>query len=228
MTGLIVNEVDRLAPPQTPTAKKGLVNHPAGLIALITVVAINCLIYLDMATAFNALSFSTKQVYKYGLNFGPDWQAMLLPATYMHYDIMHIAMNMLALISFGHTVARRMGFLKFLLFYTLCGAFASLVSLAAHGADVVAVGASGAIAGVFGALFMVRFVGDRSVELKELGGVVFYNVIMAATVPFIDWQAHLGGFISGLILSIVFVPKYGMYVLVSVLMVIGVIGVIAS
>jgi membrane associated rhomboid family serine protease len=142
MTELVVSEFDELAPSQAPTVKKGLASHRAGLIALGTVVVINCLIYFDMATAFNTLSFSPKQGYKYGLNFGPDWQGMLIPATYMHYDIMHIAMNMLALISFGQIVARRMGFFKFLLFYTLCGAFASLVSLAAHGSDVVGVGAS--------------------------------------------------------------------------------------
>jgi membrane associated rhomboid family serine protease len=182
-------------------------NRPTGLIALSAIVVVNCLIYLDMATAFNTLSFSPRQIYQYGLNFGLDWQNMLIPATYKHYSVMHIATNMLTLISFGHVVANRMGFFRFLVFYTLCGALASLVSLASHDTSVVAVGASGAISGVFGALFATRFKGDKSVDLKELRGILIYNAIFAFIMPSIDWQAHLGGLVAGLVLSVAFLPR---------------------
>jgi membrane associated rhomboid family serine protease len=204
---------------------RGPPNHPTGLIALGIIVAINFTVYIDMATIYNTLDFSAKQVYRYGADtFGADWRQMLIPATYMHFGISHIGMNMLALISFGRIAAKRMGFLKFLIFYTLCGAIASAVSLTTHSARVVGAGASGAISGVFGSLLIVRLLGDKSCDFNGLIGVLVYNVLFAILSPVIDWEAHLGGFIAGLALGLIFVPGKVFYSLVALALAVVVIG----
>ena len=189
----------------------------AGLISLYIIIGLNVLIYVDMATAFDNSSFSAHQVALYGTaNFGPYWES--LGSNYMHFSLEHIAFNMMALAIWGGAVSRRMGFIKFVLFYTSCGVCASIVSVASHPGTVSA-GASGAISGVLAALFVLKLFGEKSLEFGNLISVVIFNSVYAVISPTIDWQAHLGGFVAGIFLAIIFVPRYLFLALASTVVV---------
>jgi membrane associated rhomboid family serine protease len=83
------------------------------------------------------------------------WTAVFT-SMFLHGGVLHFAGNMLYLWIFGDNVEDRMGHGRFLVFYLLCGAAAAMAQMAADpGSTVPMVGASGAIAGVMGAYFVL-------------------------------------------------------------------------
>ncbi len=148
----------------------------------------------------------------------PIWLT-LISAMFLHGSILHVLGNMLYLWIFGDNVEDAMGPVRFLIFYLLCGALASLAQIAiGPGSSVPLVGASGAIAGVLAAYFMLypyarvltlipiffflRLVAVPAVFL--LGFWFILQVISGAgslgSSSGVAWFAHIGGFIAGLIL----------------------------
>jgi len=102
----------------------------------------------------------------------PEWAAAVglpfndyspfLTSMFLHGGWLHIILNMWALWIFGDNVEERMGSIRFLIFYLLCGLSGSVAHLLANpDSTVPAVGASGAIAGVLGA-YLVLFPFARS------------------------------------------------------------------
>jgi rhomboid protease GluP len=132
------------------------------------------------------------------LTMGEYWR--LLAASYIHFNLSHIAFNIFALLIWGGRVSERLGFLRFTFFYTICGILASLVSVT-YQPEVVAAGASGAISGVLAELFVLRFAGDPTIDARGLVSVFIYNAVFSAAMPNIDWRAHAGGFATGLIVG---------------------------
>jgi len=144
----------------------------------------------------------------------------ILTSMFMHGGFLHIAGNMLFLWIFGDNVEDRMGHLRYLIFYLLCGTIAALThAVISFFAPVPMLGASGAIAGVLGAYFMM-FRGATIRTLVVL--VVFVTVVDLPAVVFLGlWfvfqffaglgsiggpgggvavWAHVGGFVAGLLL----------------------------
>jgi membrane associated rhomboid family serine protease len=145
---------------------------------------------------------------------------LLIPfITYMllHADFTHVGLNSLWLLVFGPIVARRLGTLKFLLFFLSCGIAAALLHLAVYwGSPMSVVGASGAVSGLMGAGMRILY--GRS--YGSAGGLapifskpimVFSAVWIIANVvsgilrlgvsddlTLIAWVAHLGGYFAGL------------------------------
>ncbi len=150
----------------------------------------------------------------------------LLFSMFMHGSPMHIGGNMLYLWIFGDNVEDRMGHVKYLIFYLLCGLLASAAQIAV-GPDsrIQNLGASGAIAGVLGgylALFPHKRVrvlvplGFFS-QLTELPAIVviglwgllqffggFGQIAHPGEGGGVAYMAHVGGFIAGLILVFLF------------------------
>jgi membrane associated rhomboid family serine protease len=84
-----------------------------------------------------------------------SWLAVLT-SMFLHGGLLHFGGNMLYLWIFGDNVEDRLGHGRFLGFYLLCGMAAAVVqSLLLPGSTIPMVGASGAIAGVMGAYFML-------------------------------------------------------------------------
>jgi membrane associated rhomboid family serine protease len=84
-----------------------------------------------------------------------SWTAVVT-SMFLHGGLMHFAGNMLYLWIFGDNVEDRMGHGRFLLFYLLCGASAAVVQTIVSAESLLPmVGASGAIAGVMGAYFVL-------------------------------------------------------------------------
>jgi membrane associated rhomboid family serine protease len=140
---------------------------------------------------------------------------------FLHGGLFHLIANMWTLWIFGDNVEDRMGPLRFLVFYLLCGLIAALAHLLTNlGSSVPTVGASGAIAGVLGAYFIL-FPYSRVVTLIPIFfwpvfvqlpaffylGFWFLTQVMSggmatgsADAGGIAWWAHVGGFVAGVLL----------------------------
>jgi membrane associated rhomboid family serine protease len=169
----------------------------------------------------------------------PDWAAWagipvdgywpFLTSQFLHGSWVHVIANMWTLWIFGDNVEDRMGALRFSLFYLTCGIAAGLVHcLVNPDSTIPAVGASGAIAGVMGAYFLL-FPAARVVVLVPVLFVPFFFEVPAVTylvvwavaqvfsgtlamagpgdVGGVAWWAHAGGFLTGLVLQFVFVDR---------------------
>lgn len=144
----------------------------------------------------------------WGANFGPatvDGQWWRLgTAMFLHFGLLHLAVNMWALWDSCRLAERLYGHWRFLAIYGSSGIAGNLLSLLVHGEHAISGGASGAIFGAYGAL-LVWLWRERDqvhpVDFKWLfgGGTVFAIVVigMGLLIPGIDNAAHLGGMICG-------------------------------
>jgi len=145
----------------------------------------------------------------------------LLTSIFLHGGLLHLAGNMLYLWIFGDNVEDSMGHFRFLLFYIMCGTFASLLHILINpNSKVPTIGASGAISGVLGA-YLILYPRARVVTLLfffylirivRLPAVFFLGVwflwqLLGAGLPGggIAWFAHIGGFVGGVALVKLFV-----------------------
>ncbi len=91
-----------------------------------------------------------------------------LTSMFLHGGILHLAGNMWSLYLFGDNVEDRMGHLRYLVFYVLCGLAAGLTHLFTNwSSHVPTIGASGAISGVMGA-YLILFPGARILTLLPI------------------------------------------------------------
>lgn len=139
----------------------------------------------------------------------------LLTCTFVHANIVHIAMNMLVLKSIGDTAERLFGPSMFSALYLLSALGGSIASLAwtlAAVPDMPSVGASGAVFGVMGGLLGFALSRRDSVPalvyrqlMRSALMFTVINIALGMWVAQIDNAAHLGGlgvgFVAGLILS---------------------------
>jgi membrane associated rhomboid family serine protease len=176
-----------------------------------TLIAINGAVFLAMAIAgVSVMQPTNAALIRWGADFGPltthgQWWR-LLTAAFVHVGLLHIALNMWALLSGGIFTERLFGSVGFLTLYLLSAIGGNLASVGWQ-PFVVAAGASGAIFGVYGALIgllLVRHKSIPSATAASLGrnAVVFvgYNVVYGFRPGSnIDMAAHLGGLLTGLV-----------------------------
>ncbi len=136
----------------------------------------------------------------------------ILTSMFVHGGLFHIAGNMLFLWIFGDNVEDTLGHFRFVIFYLFTGTVASLAHVMMEPASTVPmIGASGAIAGVLGAYFILF----PKANIKTLIFFFFVSVVRIPAVVFlgfwfvlqllssgaagggIAWYAHIGGFIAG-------------------------------
>jgi len=110
----------------------------------------------------------------------------IITAMFMHAGWMHIIGNMIFLHAFGPEVEDAMGPLRYGVFYLLCGVVASIAQVAAapH-STVLNLGASGAIAGVMGAL-LVTYPADR-IKTVFFFGIFFRTTFIPAALLIGIW-----------------------------------------
>lgn len=131
-----------------------------------------------------------------------EWYRMLT-ATFLHASTFHIFFNMYALYLFGPQIERQMGSAPFAAMYlatALAGAAAYLVA----GQTGVAVGASGAIFGLFGAwigaTYRQRHTPAGRALFQRLAILLAINLALPLFVSRIAWEAHVGGLVAGLLI----------------------------
>ncbi len=126
----------------------------------------------------------------------------LLTAAFLHAGVFHLAMNMLALASVGPILESALGRARFTVLYLLSALGGSTLSYLLSDPRQLGVGASGAIFGLFGAYYVVvRRLGGPTQQILVLLGV---NLVITFSVRIIDWRAHLGGLLVGLLVAAVF------------------------
>jgi membrane associated rhomboid family serine protease len=154
------------------------------------------------------------------------WLARAVPfVSYMglHNDLTHLAINSLWLLAFGPIVARRFGAALFLLFFVICGVTGAATHLLFNwGSQVPVIGASGAISGLMAAGLRLlpsqapwAHPGEEKLAPIFSRQIVMFTVIwllinlvfgvtglgMGGETGLIAWQAHMGGYFAGLVLT---------------------------
>jgi membrane associated rhomboid family serine protease len=143
----------------------------------------------------------------------------LISFMFLHGSFWHLLGNMWSLYIFGDNIEDRLGSLRYLVFYLLCGLTSGLFHLLLNlNSNIPTIGASGAIAGIMGAYFLL-FPGSRILTLIPILFIPIFIEIPAyfflgiwfllqflsaagadASTGGIAWWAHIGGFITGMIL----------------------------
>lgn len=128
-----------------------------------------------------------------GIAQGAYWQ--LLTSTFSHVEILHIAMNMIALWIFGALLENVLGRWRFLLLYLVSGFVGSVAVYLLADPSGAELGASGSVFGLFAAAFVVLLKARQNVN--QLVILLVVNLAISFTVPNIAWQAHIGGLLAG-------------------------------
>lgn len=176
---------------------------------------INIVIFILMAVSgTNILLPDNESLIKWGANFRPltlegEWWR-LIANCFLHIGILHLAMNMYALLYIGLLLEPFLGKTRFITAYLLTGLTASITSLWWHDLTISA-GASGAIFGMYG-VFLAMLTTNlieksaRQALLTSIGVFVGYNLLNGMKGG-IDNAAHIGGLISGLFIGYAFIPS---------------------
>jgi rhomboid protease GluP len=173
----------------------------------IVLILINVAVYVFMEVHGGASE--NNPYYMAGVLYGPavragEWYRIVTGA-FMHEGIPHIALNMFALYQLGSFVETMLGGWRMLVVYA--------ISLVGGGLAVVyfspndpTVGASGAIFGLFGALFAigVRMGKPGRALISQTLPILVLNLVFTFAVPFISKAGHIGGLLSGFAAGLVF------------------------
>ena len=136
---------------------------------------------------------------------GQLWR--LFTSVFLHGGILHLAFNMYALLYVGSILEKVIGKNQFIFAYLISGIAASVSSLVIN-ENIVSVGASGAIFGLFGVLLPLlssKAFNFTNISVKKmlLNSFLFvlYNIMVGFYESGIDNAAHIGGFITGVIIG---------------------------
>ena len=213
--------------------------NPSGTFPFVTVsiIALNILVFLFELSMGQGLDsflfqFGVVPIKVYYSTDIPDSNIIntyfpFLSFMFLHGGFVHLIGNMWYLWIFGDNVEDRLGRIKFVIFYLICGIGSAIVHVYFNSqSEVPCVGASGAIAGVLGA-YMVTFPRARvlvliplfivwqTIELPAIIVLGFWFLIQffsgTASISSthgggVAWWAHIGGFVLGVILIKLF-PK---------------------
>lgn len=183
--------------------------------------AVNVLVFAAMLLSGAGLWHSQNGVQlAWGANFGPATQDgewwRLASAMFLHFGLLHLALNMWALWDGGQWVERMYGHFRFAAIYFVAGLAGNLLSLVIHQGHAVSGGASGAIFGLYGALLSYLWLERSQIQRGEFRwlfwAAVGFSVVSIAfgfMVPGIDNAAHIGGLIGGLLMGVLIKPEAG-------------------
>lgn len=189
-----------------PLRGKALLFSATGLLILV-----NLLVATAMLLSGAGFGHSNNDLQlAWGANFGPATQDgqwwRLGSALFLHFGLIHLSMNMLALGDVGRYVERAYGLPRFVAVYFISGLSGNLLSLFVHGERAVSGGASGAIFGLYGALLIHLWFGRRTLQRREFlwlfwGSIAFSGamIVIGFVIPHVDNAAHLGGLATGLL-----------------------------
>lgn len=178
-------------------------------------VDINIAIYVMMVVSgVHFMQPDSESLIAWGANFRPvtlegQWWR-LLTSCFIHIGIIHILMNMYALIFIGNLLEPQLGRIRYLSAYLLSGIGGSVASLYWHELTVSA-GASGAIFGMYG-LFLAMLTTnliEESARKELLSSILLfvgYNLLNGLRGG-IDNAAHIGGLVTGMVIGYSFYPS---------------------
>lgn len=128
---------------------------------------------------------------------------LLITTAFLHSGLMHIMFNMWALYILGPGIERQVGSLPFAGLYLASALLGSVAYVAFNSGP--AVGASGAVFGLFGAWLASSWRARHSVagrsQLQSIGVILGINLLLPLAVPRIAWEAHVGGLVAGFVIA---------------------------
>jgi rhomboid protease GluP len=179
-----------------------------------SIIAINVAVFIVMLAAGADIMNPNPAIHiRFGSNFGPltwtgqEWR--LLTSAFLHFGLIHIALNMYALYQGGALVERLFGSARFAVIYLL-SALSGSVASGLWDPLRNSAGASGAIFGVYGAL--LAFLAVRRVDippsmLKSISSSALlfclYSLVIGAAHPLIDNACHIGGLLGGFLAGVI-------------------------
>jgi membrane associated rhomboid family serine protease len=175
----------------------------------LTLMVINVVVHLAGMGSDNLQSEIMDRFAHYTRDVGDGEWWRLISATFLHspVNLMHILFNMYALWIFGPVLERRFGSLSFASLYLAAGLGAGALFQALNaGTNAGAVGASGAIFGLFGALlaasFRQRHTPAGRAVFSQLALLLALNLALPFLISGIAWEAHLGGLAVGMLVAL--------------------------
>lgn len=134
------------------------------------------------------------------------WRMITTIFVHSGTSVFHILFNGYSLYILGSLVEKLVGPGRFFTLFLLSGFGGSVLVLYLAPASAV-VGASGAIFGLFGAIFVIqRSFGGPNIQLVV---VLVLNLVMGFIIPGVSWQAHIGGLLTGAIVASALVNTRG-------------------
>ena len=138
---------------------------------------------------------------------GETWR--MFTAMFLHIGLIHLAVNAYSLYILGNVLEREVGRVRFLALYVLSGLFASAASYYFSPLNSVSAGASGAIFGIFGAVFAInyrrRHTAQGAMAMRAMAQIIVLNVVINVVLAsYLDWRAHVGGAIAGMVMGFAF------------------------
>lgn len=185
------------------------------------IIAANILVFLQSITnpeSYNQLietySLVPEQVMR-GENL-----LSLVTSMFLHANILHLGLNMFFLLLSGDVVERELGNFRFLGLYLACGVIAGLFHSYLNSASTIpTIGASGAIFGVLAALailfpfrWLLKLFGFIPIPMPAII-FVFITIltetayVASGVIENVAHTAHVGGFLAGVFLTLLFIPK---------------------
>jgi len=170
-----------------------------------TMIALNVVIYLVTVAQGAGINSPGGGLFFDWVLFGPAvadggwWR--LLTSAFLHGSIIHIAMNMFVLYIVGSAVETYLGSLRYLGVYLVSGLAGAAGALLVNPTQVT-VGASGAIYGVFGALFIIEY-RETGTLAGQAMSLIAINLVLSFAIPNISWGGHVGGLIGGIVATLV-------------------------
>lgn len=171
-------------------------SHSVGLTYLI--ILVNIFVFFKFGTMDD----------KYGLSYNLGWDKerfRLITYMFLHSNIFHLFGNMVSLYIVGSMLEMQIGFLRMSGVYLISGIYGGIASVMFNHytgvPELVTVGASAAVYGVLGALFVTMI--WKSMDKTRaivFSGILNLGIIMIhSLIPWIDTAAHVGGYIFGAI-----------------------------
>ena len=134
----------------------------------------------------------------HGVYAGEWWRVFTVVLT--HANWLHLGSNMLVFFQLGNIVEHYYGKARYSFILIASALTASFSCLLLDPANQASVGASGMIFGLFGVMLVS---GKRmNVDFRQVLGLLVLNIVFSF-VPGVDWHAHAGGFVGGLVVALI-------------------------
>jgi membrane associated rhomboid family serine protease len=171
--------------------------------ATIVLIAINVIVFLvEVAGGSGGFSeVSGKFVFDYSL-IGPfvgegEWYR-LVTSGFLHASVIHIGFNMLLLYFLGRLLEPSLGTVRFVVLYFAC-LLAGSLGVMVLDPNALTLGASGAIFGIAGAIFVLARGRGLDQLAGQIGFLIVFNLIFTFAGSHVSIGAHIGGLIGGIV-----------------------------
>ncbi|WP_286930753.1 MULTISPECIES: rhomboid family intramembrane serine protease [Aeromicrobium] len=189
---------------QPRTLAGGAISTNAAAITM-AIIAINVAAQVAVVATGGVRNPSNSEFFRWGWLSGIEvadgqyWR--LLTAAFLHGGWLHLAFNMYALYLFGPFVEQTLGRVRFVITYLTLAIGSSVLVYLLEDPLTPTIGASGAVFGLFG-LALVFLIRTR----QNITGMLILLAIngFISLQEGISWQGHLGGFITGVLLGLMF------------------------